>query len=317
MQISFLPVLVAAAGALTACSTATPGSPTAAASSSGATVSVSASASSTTASVGPAPTPTGQSQRAAAPPTTVRATSGSVPTSLPSIAGPGPSAGCPVPANRVLQSAPGVGKTVALTFDDGASSVMPQAATILKANGVNAATFFDTGLHDAAFRSAVRQVSAMGFLIEDHTWDHLYPSQVPGGWTLSYLRDQIASTARQQRQFTGRPSCLFRPPGGFTANVMAAARDEGMSVALWSVDTLDWQQPGHYDPAYVDLIVHRATTLTTNISHPVVLMHVGKASHEPDSQVSPYRGNTLAALPAIINWYRAHGYRFVDLLGGT
>jgi len=44
---------------------------------------------------------------------------------------------------------------------------------------------------------------------------------------------------------------------------------------------------------------------------PIVLLHAGKASSEPDSVVSPNRGNTVAALPAIIYWYTAHGFRFV------
>jgi peptidoglycan/xylan/chitin deacetylase (PgdA/CDA1 family) len=50
-------------------------------------------------------------------------------------------------------------------------------------------------------------------------------------------------------------------------------------------------------------------------------MHAGKASAEPDcgptacrpGQVSSFRGNTVAALPTIIAFYRAHGYTFVTL----
>jgi hypothetical protein len=161
-----------------------------------------------------------------------------------------------------------------------------------------------------------RQIVSDGNLLEDHSWDHLYPSQVSGGWTVGYLVDQISRTAAQQTALTGQTVCFFRPPGGFTTNVLTAAGQVGMSGVLWSIDTQDWQQPGSYSPAEVDQIVAAATG-TGSQQHPIVLMHDAKASHEPDSQVSPYRGNTVAALPRIISWYRANGYRFVDLNGGS
>jgi hypothetical protein len=82
------------------------------------------------------------------------------------------------------------------------------------------------------------------------------------------------------------------------------------------VDTLDWQQPAWYSQASVDSIVTAATNIGGQ-AHPIVLMHDAKASHEPDSQVSPNRSNTVAALPRIIAWYRANGYTFVGLDGGS
>jgi len=50
-------------------------------------------------------------------------------------------------------------------------------------------------------------------------------------------------------------------------------------------------------------------------------MHVGKASHEPEcdpggcapGQVSSFRGNTVAALPTVIEFYLSSGYRFVTM----
>lgn len=222
---------------------------------------------------------------------------------------------CPKPSAKEITAAPGRGKTVALTFDDGPGPFTLQIARTLKANGVNRATFFDTGRHDAQYASVARKVAAIGFLIGDHTWDHRYPRQVNGGWTLSYLHDQIGRTAREQQLLTGVPTCFFRPPGGNQNNVLAAARREGMSVVMWSVDSYDWQQPDRLVPAFVARTVRYATLLNANVNHPIVLMHAAKASYEPDSRVSPYRGNTIAALPQIIAWYRAHGYTFVDLAG--
>lgn len=225
-------------------------------------------------------------------------------------------AACPAPATGPITTAPAVaGKTVALTFDDGAGPFTPQILAVLRQNDVRA-TFFDTGAHDAAFAAQARQIVADGNLLEDHSWDHDYPSQVPGGWTVGYLTDQISRTAAQQSSLTGQPVCFFRPPGGFTQNVQTAVGQLGMSEVLWSIDSQDWKQPGYFSQSAIDAIVAAATN-TGGQTHPIVLMHSGKASHEPDSQVSPFRGNTYAALPAIIAWYRANGYRFVDLDGGS
>jgi peptidoglycan/xylan/chitin deacetylase (PgdA/CDA1 family) len=231
------------------------------------------------------------------------------------VAVPAAAAACP-PSSGPISAAPAVApRTVALTFDDGPGPFLPQILKVLRENGVRA-TFFDTGAHDAAFPSLTRQITHDGHLLADHSWDHLYPSQVSGGWTVPYLVDQISRTASQQAALTGQSPCFFRPPGGFTTNVPAAVQQLGMSWVLWSIDTQDWQQPGFYSPSEINSIVTAGVTNGTQ-QHPIVLMHDAKASHEPDSQVSPYRANTVAALPRIIAAYRASGFQFVDLNGGS
>ena len=311
-----LAVLATSACLMTAC---TPGRQAASPSSSTLPPSPGSPAATSTGTGSPAegrPTSTGsipsRSRTTVAPPPTE-----GVPTTTatPQPVPPGTAAGCPRTTGVVTRLAPGTGKTVALTFDDGAGPAMLAIADILRSKGVTA-TFFDTGGHDSANPGLVRRVASLGFAIEDHTWDHDYPRQTTFGWTVAYLRDQMARTRAVQRRLTGHPVCFFRPPGGYMTNVVAAASAEGLSTVLWSVDTRDWAQPDHEDPAYVATIVANATTLTVaDRQHPIILMHAAKASHEPESQVSSYRGNTIAALPRIIDWYTAHGYHFVDLLG--
>ena len=213
---------------------------------------------------------------------------------------------CPTPASSFITSAPATApRTVALTFDDGPGPYVPQILKILRRHDVRA-TFFDIGSRDAIFPAMTRQIVSEGHLLGDHTWDHRYPSQVPGGWTVPYLVDQISRTASQQTALTGQAVCFFRPPGGYTTNVLTATQQVGMSAVLWSIDPRDWEQPGFYSPAEVDRIVNAATS-TGGRTHPIVLLHGGPA----------YRGNTVAALPRIIAWYRANGYQFVDLNGGS
>lgn len=204
---------------------------------------------------------------------------------------------------------------MALTFDDGPGPAVPEILTVLRSHHVHA-TFFDTGSHEATYPDMVRAIAADGDLLADHTWDHRYPTQISGGWTTQYLTDQITRTAEQQEHLTGKPTCLFRPPGGLQQNVLATTRAQGMSEVMWSVDSLDWQQPDHLSDA-ATLTIMRNATATHGQRHPIVLMHAAKASHEPEWQVGSYRGNTVAALPAVISWYQDHGYRFVDLLGNS
>jgi peptidoglycan/xylan/chitin deacetylase (PgdA/CDA1 family) len=220
-------------------------------------------------------------------------------------------AGCPTPRPGVIEQAPGSGRTVALTFDDGPGPWTPKVLEVLVRYGVRA-TFFDTGAHDAQYPQYARAEVLAGGLIGNHTYDHRYPSEVAGGWTESYLRDQLTRTETVQQGLTHRVSCLFRAPGGHTSAALpGVARSLGLTMIGWSVDTEDWRQPDHPSEAAVGRIVAAATDSPGQ--HPVVLMHAAKASHEPDSLVSAYRGNTVRALPAVIEWYRSHGYRFVTM----
>jgi peptidoglycan/xylan/chitin deacetylase (PgdA/CDA1 family) len=222
---------------------------------------------------------------------------------------------CAKPATGFVRVAPGKGKTVALTFDDGPGPADTAIVEILDRYSIHA-TFFETGAHAAADPATVRLLAAHGEVIADHSWDHLYPTQVRGGWTPAYLQAQFRRTDSALTRLTGQPVCFVRPPGGFTQNVVAAATRLKLSAVLWSVDSLDWQQPPRTTKAATAAIVANATA-PGGRRHPIVLMHSTKASHEPESRVSSYRGNTVAALPAVIGWYRSHGYRFVTLGGAA
>ena len=230
--------------------------------------------------------------------------------STPSATGP-----CPAPVAGLLTEAPGTGRTVALTFDDGPAPADLEIVPILARFGVHA-TFFETGRHVADSPRVSRYVADAGNLVEDHSWDHLYPREVLGGWTRAYLVDQFGRTRAQLSATTHEPVCFVRPPGGFDDHVVDAANSLGMTPVLWSVDGLDWKQPGTVTPDATAAIVANATRAQGQ-EHPIVLLHSGKASHEPGSVVSPFRGNTVAALPKVIQWYLDQGYTFVRLDGTT
>src|SRR5882724_9568737 len=67
----------------------------------------------------------------------------------PRVIAPRISEGCPAVAARAADYAPGQGKTVALTFDDGPGASTAGIIAILRSTGVTA-TFFNIGENEAA-----------------------------------------------------------------------------------------------------------------------------------------------------------------------
>jgi peptidoglycan-N-acetylglucosamine deacetylase len=242
----------------------------------------------------------------------------------------GSEAECPAAGGAAVTRAPGSGRTVALTFDDGPGADTPALLAVLRADGVHA-TFFVIGARAATAADVVRQTAEEGHLVGDHTWHHSYPWQVPGGWSVAYLRRELGRTNAAITAADGRPVCWFRPPGGeLRPAVLPVAHDLGMRVALWSVDPRDWQvqdaaaatpsssasssapSSASSSPSasakraegMTDTIVRRAAAGLAQ-QHPVILLHDGGGD----------RRHTVEAVGRIIDLYRAAGYRFVRLDG--
>jgi peptidoglycan/xylan/chitin deacetylase (PgdA/CDA1 family) len=198
--------------------------------------------------------------------------------------------------------APGSGRTVALTFDDGPGPETAAMIRVLEDAGVTA-TFFNVGVNMTVRPELVRVQETQGFTPSNHSWSH------PDMTTLSASAQgtEMDRASAQQRTLTGASPCFFRPPyGAYNGATLSAARSRGMQVWNWSVDTLDWQARGSSAQVWVDRIVSRATAGGSQ-THPVILMH-----NQPGGSPA-----TLAALPRIISYYRDRGYAFVDLYGRT
>src|SRR5215211_8139 len=221
---------------------------------------------------------------------------------------PAPSAAsqpkCPRPMPGVVRAAPVIHgetgeaqPTVALTFDDGPGPLTTDVLDVLQQNDVHA-TFFVIGQNAASEPEILQRIVADGHAIGDHTWSHPIASARPG-WKASTLTKQISRTRQAIVDATGREPCLFRPPGGIVKGAERVAHAAGLSVILWSVDTRDWAAPPSRKFASV---IQKRAAAGLKEQHPVILLHDGGN-----------RMATVAALPGIINDYRAHGYRFVTL----
>jgi peptidoglycan-N-acetylglucosamine deacetylase len=194
-------------------------------------------------------------------------------------------------------------RTVALTFDDGPSGWTPKILRVLREHDV-VASFFVIGRQAAADPAALRAEAAAGHLVGNHSWSHRPPG-AGRGWARADLDREERRTQRAIRAALGMDACWFRPPAGVVRGSLAVSRSHHLRTVLWSVDPADWQvqEPRHRwegTTRSAQRIARRATA-TGGQRHPIVLLHDGGG----------FRGATVAALPAIITYYRKHHYRFV------
>ncbi len=206
---------------------------------------------------------------------------------------------CPAAPYGARSYAPGSGKTVALTFDDGPGRSTAAILGVLARYRVPA-TFFNLGVNVAARPGVVRDEARRGYAMGNHTWSH------PDLDRLSAARqaDQIDRMSAELRAVAGVVPCAFRPPyGDYNAVTLRLAQQRRMGVWVWSVDPQDWMAHGSGSSYWVSRIVRLAERQGGALRHPIVLLH------------NSTEGNpaTVGALPAIIQFFRSRGYRFVTL----
>ena len=200
-----------------------------------------------------------------------------------------------VPAENIVLAASmpsSTDKLVALTFDDGPWPGSTLAIVdALKQAGV-VGTFFEFGEQVRRTPQISKAVAAAGNVVGNHAWSHTYLTRLRP----AAVHKQIADSAAAIKAATGAAPTFLRPPYGainHTVWVQAKAAHEG--IVLWDVDARDWTRPG------VDKIVSNVTDGVGRDS--IVLMHDGGGP----------RDQTIAALPKIIAWLKAHNYTFVTV----
>jgi peptidoglycan-N-acetylglucosamine deacetylase len=183
-------------------------------------------------------------------------------------------------------------KVIALTIDDGPwKPTTEQMLDILKENNVKA-TFFWVGKTVETYPQIARRVVAEGHAIGNHTWSHRYQRFSP-----TAAKEEIERTAKIIDQTTGVKTLLFRPPGGYLNNGLAAyAKSQKYSVLMWSQTSADTDPRAKYQ-VFVKNVLRDAQP------GGIVLMHDGGGD----------RSRTVKALPAIIQGLKQKGYRFVTI----
>lgn len=131
---------------------------------------------------------------------------------------------------------------IALTFDDGptggADGLTARLLDGLNERGAHA-TFFMCGYRIKDFHTHMDRYLEEGHELGNHTMDH------PGVLTkkdYATILDQIQSNSELITSYCGQGPSVFRPVGGaVNDDVKNAAKEAGLPVVNWSLDTLDWK----------------------------------------------------------------------------
>lgn len=161
-------------------------------------------------------------------------------------------------------------KSVALTFDDGPSRVLPEILDVLKQEGVPAAFFWQTRLLHP--ERPWRRVLDEGHLIGTHTVKHKNLT------ALSYEKQyrDIKSSALKINEITGADPVYFRPPfGQFNDDTLRAARELKLKTVIWRVASMDWElqkNPENLVPTVVDNLEDGAIILLHELQHTALVL---------------------------------------------
>ncbi len=194
-----------------------------------------------------------------------------------------------LPTSLVVWRGPARRPRVALTFDDGPTSLTRAYLDVLDQFGARS-TFFVVGELCAGDPEIVEEIVARGHEVAAHGYTH---TPFPGLQRLRALRGELDRTATLLPN-TPRRRPLVRPPrGAVSLGSLAACALAGYTTALWSFDSGDWCT----DSATAVIDAFR--------EHPVgpgaiALLHDGQTW-------------TLEALPSILEQLRVAGHELVTM----
>lgn len=191
---------------------------------------------------------------------------------------------------EVAEASIGVGeKYVALTFDDGPDPhVTPRILNVLKEHDVKA-TFFMLGSQAEKYPAIAKSVAEAGHEIGNHTDHHKDLTKIG--------REQMAQEVLASRQkimdATKEIPVMLRPPyGAINRDVETVADDNGTSLVLWSVDSLDWKNK---NAAAINSVVQKEIAPGA-----IILLH-------------DVHSTTADALPTLLTTLEKEGYRFLTV----
>jgi peptidoglycan-N-acetylglucosamine deacetylase len=186
----------------------------------------------------------------------------------------------------------GVGKKVALTFDDGPDNKFtPRILDVLKKHQIHA-TFFVVGEHAKQYPAVMKRIAEEGHIIGNHSWGHLNLTEL----TEDKIRSEIVNTDDTIATLTNQTPILLRAPyGAVNVNVVKQAESSNLKIIGWSVDTLDW------DGKSVAQILEN---VRKEVRPGAIILQHSAGGKKGDLS------NTVAALPEIISYLEQKGYTF-------
>jgi peptidoglycan-N-acetylglucosamine deacetylase len=129
-------------------------------------------------------------------------------------------------------------KNVAITFDCAwGDEDIPSILRTLRDENIKA-TFFIVGQWAEKFPDTVKEISAEGHDIANHSYSHLRMGTLDN----AKIKTEISKCDEKLSGISGKKINLFRAPyGDYTDDVVNTARALGYFTIQWDVDSLDWK----------------------------------------------------------------------------
>ncbi len=138
----------------------------------------------------------------------------------------------------------GTGKLVALTFDDGPGPYTARLLDAMKERGVRA-TFFVLGSRVDKYKSLIKRMEAEGHVVANHSQNHNNLITLANRKGVAGVKQEMDACAQKLNAILGHYPTMIRCPGGNwkdrNGRVQAYAREAGVSIIQWDVDTRDWE----------------------------------------------------------------------------
>ncbi|MGP3637976.1 polysaccharide deacetylase family protein [Streptomyces sp. 24-1644] len=142
---------------------------------------------------------------------------------------------------RPLEELPDLGRSMVLSFDDGPDPrYTPGILATLREHRVRA-MFFVCGEMAVDNQDLLREMADDGHVVANHSWSHpLIP-----GLSRAGIRDELSRTSDIIERTLGEAPLWYRAPyGAWNRNSFEIGAALGMEPLAWTVDTLDWTEPG-------------------------------------------------------------------------
>jgi len=183
-------------------------------------------------------------------------------------------------------------KRIALTFDIGwGGNVLKPVLQVLSANKVKKATFFLSSPWVVKRPDLARKIKTMGYEIGSHGQLHENYTEHSSKW----ISSEVILAGAAIRRVTGVQCRLIRTPNGdMNHRVTQLLGALGYRTIHWSVDSMDWMNPG------VRSIIRNSTRKVK--AGDILLLHASDSALQ-----------TARALPFIIRKLRMQGFEFVTV----
>lgn len=193
---------------------------------------------------------------------------------------------------------------VSLTYDDGPHPTdTPRLLDELALRQVRV-TFFVLAGQVQRHPDITRRILAEGHEIGLHGIDHRSLLTLGDGEGIEYVR----RAKRTVEEVTEHPLRLYRPPyGEHTPRQAAGIARLGLTVVIWSTDSVDWQ------PDTVPNVAERA--LATAFAGGIVLLHDNRGDPEGQDPDAPPVADRVAVLRTVLDGLTDRGYR-TETVGG-